>query len=314
MRLAASLLAVVLTLTASVCAAAESSYHLHPVSVAKDTYVFIGDTHFFNPANGGNIVNTGFIVTDDGVVVIDTGPSLRYGQEMRRAIAEVTARKVVKVVITHSHPDHFLGTQAFVAEAPVVSGAATVAMIRDHGQELAGNLYTLVGDVMRGTEPVVPQVFDTPAETIGGHDLQYFFLSGHTDSDVAVFDQTTGVLFTGDLVFFRRALTVPNANIPRWLDSLKVIGGIPYRHLVPGHGPVPSGRQAPAETRAYLLWIDQTLHAAVAGGLDITEIYRIKIPERFRSLAIVGEEFQRSVGQMVPRIESTALPVVGGAP
>ncbi|HAW39797.1 MAG TPA: MBL fold metallo-hydrolase, partial [Pseudomonas sp.] len=46
---------------------------------------------------GGNIVNTGFIVTDSGVVVIDSGPSRRYGEAMREAIARVTDRPIIKV-------------------------------------------------------------------------------------------------------------------------------------------------------------------------------------------------------------------------
>lgn len=287
--------------------AAEPGYDLHPVKVGADSYVFIGDTHFFNRANGGNIVNTGFIVTQSGVVVIDSGPSKRYGEAMRQAIAAITPQPVVKVIITHAHPDHFLGSQAF-AGAAIVSGEATVQMIRQHGSELAGNLYTLVGDAMAGTEPVVPEVLTLSEETIGGHHLRYYPMAGHTDSDLVVFDETSGVLFTGDLVFFRRALTVPNASLPRWQESLRRIEAIPYRQMVPGHGPMPKGGEAVAETRDYLRWLGDSLSQAMAGGLDITEAYHIRVPERFRNLAIVDEEFQRSVGQLFPRIETQALP------
>lgn len=291
--------------------AQEAAFDLHPVQVAPDSYAFIGDTHFFSPKNRGDIANAGFIVTGAGVVVIDTGSSRLYGEAMRRAIAKVTAEPVVKVIITHSHPDHFLGTQAF-GRAPAVSGAATVEIIRAHGQELAGNLYTLVGDAMRGTEPVVPEVLDKTEETIGRHKLRYYLLSGHTDSDLVVFDKTSGVLYAGDLVFFRRAITVPNANVPRWLASLQAIEAIPYSALVPGHGPVPAGHAAVAQTRDYLEWLDGALRAAVDGGLDITEASHIPVPARFHSLAIVDEEFQRSVGQMYPRLESTELPLITG--
>jgi quinoprotein relay system zinc metallohydrolase 1 len=300
------LLALLLALAAPAGAA---DYKLTPVLVGADSYVFLGDTHFFNPSNGGNIVNTGFIVTPAGVVVIDTGPSAGYGQAMRQAIRAVTPKPVVKVIITHAHPDHFLGSQAFT-EAPIVSGAGTVEMIRAHGAELAGNLYTLVGDAMRGTEPVVPQVTDSTGETIGGHELQYLHLSGHTGDDMAVFDRTTGVLFTGDLVFFRRALTVPNADLPQWRKSLAVLAALPYRQMVPGHGPIPRGGEAIAETRAYMDWLDQTLSDAVEGGLDMTEAFHIRVPERFRKLAIVDEEFQRSVEQSYPRLEGARLPAL----
>ena len=287
-------------------------YDLHPVQVAAGTYVLIGDTHFFNRDNGGNIANTGFIVTKTGVVVIDTGPSRLYGEAMRRAIKAITPLPVVKVIITHAHPDHFLGSQAF-AGARVVSGPGTVEMIRKHGQELASNLYTLVGDAMQGTEVVTPELLDRSQETIGGHELRYYFLSGHTDSDLVVFDAATGVLFVGDLVFFRRALTVPNANVARWQESLTKIEAIPYRQMVPGHGPMPHGGEAVAETRDYLRWLNDALQQAMNGGLDLTEAFHIKVPERFRNLAIVDEEFRRSVAQMFPRIEEKTLPAIGSA-
>lgn len=292
--------------------AGEFVYDLHPMMVAKDTYVLLGDTHFFNPDNGGNIANTGFIVTTSGVVVIDTGPSRRYGEAMRAVIAKITPLPVVKVLITHAHTDHFLGSQAF-SEAGVYSGAPTVEMIRAHGQEMAANLYTMLGAVMSGTEPVVPQLLDRTEDHIGGHDLRYYQLAGHTESDLVIFDRTTGVLFTGDLVFFRRALAVPNANVAQWEESLRQIEAIPYRKLVPGHGAPCLGPDAIAETRDYLHWLDQALRQALADGLDLTEALHLRVPERFRALAIVHEEFQRSVGQLFPRLESESLPSLAKA-
>jgi len=65
------------------------------------------------------------------------------------------------------------------------------------------------------------------------------------------------------------------------------------------------------ETRDYLRWLNDALQQAMNGGLDLTEAFHIKVPERFRSLAIVDEEFHRSVAQMFPRIEEKALPAIG---
>lgn len=107
-------------------AAEEFDYGLVPRKVAEDTWVLIGKTEDFNRSNGGNIVNTAFIVTTAGVVVIDSGPSRRYAQQMRSAIARVTEKPVIRVFNTHHHPDHFLGNQAF-AGIPTTALAATTA-------------------------------------------------------------------------------------------------------------------------------------------------------------------------------------------
>ena len=79
--------------------AAGHDYRLRPQQIAPEVYAVIGATEDFDTKNGGNIVNTAFIVGSDGVVVIDSGPSLRYGQQLRQAIAQVTDKPVALVVL-----------------------------------------------------------------------------------------------------------------------------------------------------------------------------------------------------------------------
>mgnify|MGYP002757968199 FL=1 len=81
----------------SLPALADLDYRLEPRQVAADTWVLEGRSENFSRDNGGNIVNTGFIVSEDGVVVIDSGPSLRYGQALRQAIAGVTDLSLIHI-------------------------------------------------------------------------------------------------------------------------------------------------------------------------------------------------------------------------
>lgn len=150
-------LVLALTVLAVTRAGAESpfDYRLEAQAVADGVHVFEGRTEHFTRDNGGNIVNTGFIVTDDGVVVIDTGPSRRYGQQMRTAIEGATGQRVRQVYLTHAHPDHFLGSQAF-ANVSIAALSGTAHSIRMVGDDLSANLYRLVGGWMEGTEAVVP--------------------------------------------------------------------------------------------------------------------------------------------------------------
>ena len=62
-------------------------YRLQPRQIAPGTWVIEGAVADFRPANGCNIINTAFIATGDGVIVINTGPSRLYGEQQRRAIA-----------------------------------------------------------------------------------------------------------------------------------------------------------------------------------------------------------------------------------
>lgn len=293
-----------LSLSLSLPARAELDYRLEPRQIAEDTWLLEGGTENFSRDNGGNIVNTGFIVTEAGVLVIDTGPSKRYGQALREAIARVTGKPVIHVLLTHHHPDHVLGNQAF-SDMPIGALAGTTELLRQQGDAMAENLYRLVGDWMRGTEVVLPnRTLEPGVLEIGGHRLRLLALAGHTGADLAIFDERTGVLFAGDLVFYQRALTTPNSpGLEVWLKDLDRLQALPWRLVVPGHGPVASSAVPFAQMRDYLGWLHQLLSDGAARGDDMAELIRAPIPARFAAISLTRYELIRSVSHLYPRHE-----------
>lgn len=288
-------------------AAADFDYRLQPRRIALDTWLLQGADADFSRQNGGNIVNTAFIVTTAGVVVIDSGPSKRYGEQMLAAIARVTPRPIAKVLLTHHHPDHFLGNQAFPADR-LCALPGTAEAIRAEGENFNANLYRLVGDWMLGTEAVAPGCTVAAGSLqVGEHRFELLALDGHTGTDLAVFDATTGVLFAGDLVFHDRAPTTPHADLPRWLAALDRLAALPFRLVVPGHG-APAPDDGPLrQTRAWLAWLRATLAAGAEAGLDLTDMLEQPVPARFRSLAVAPEEYRRSLAHLFPAAERAAL-------
>jgi uncharacterized sulfatase len=282
-------------------------YVLEPQQIASDTWLVAGALEDFSPRNGGNIVNTAFIVTGEGVVLIDSGPSLGYGRALAAAIRRITDQPVRTVFITHRHPDHFLGSQAF-PEATIAALPKTIAAIRRDGNALAENLYRLVGEAMTGTEASAPTLEAVPGPwPIGGHALELIALSGHTDADLMIYDRSTGVLFAGDLAFHERTPTTPHADIDDWRHSLTVIRALRPSLLVPGHGPVSRDLQALDQTARYLDWLHTTLRDASQRGLDTTEVLALPLPDELRRLAVSEAEFRRAVLQNYPRFEQEAL-------
>jgi quinoprotein relay system zinc metallohydrolase 1 len=277
-------------------------------SDSPDTYVFEGAVEHFTVKNGGNILNTGFIVTGAGVIVIQTGPSRRYGEEMRAAIARVTGQPILKVFVSNQHPDYFLGSQAF-ADVPITALPGTIDGIRAEGRAVTENMYRLIGDWMRGTEALVPTepVFGA-TQVYGGHRLRLIPLSGHTQADLAVYDETTRVLFAGGLVFSDRTPTTPHADIPRWLKSLDELAALDVAVLVPNHGTIRPDNSAIAQTRDYLNWLALTLRQSADSGLDMTEVMALDIPAKFSVLNVLREEFTRSVAHLFPSTEQSVLP------
>ncbi|WP_174875302.1 quinoprotein relay system zinc metallohydrolase 1 [Vogesella oryzae] len=285
-------------------------YPIQPQPVAADSWAVIADTGYFTAANGGFLVNSAFIATGDGVVVIGSGPSRAFGEQYRRVIATTTGQPVRELILTHKHPDHFLGSQAF-RDVPIRADERTTAMLRSEADGLAENLYRLVGERMQGTEVQLPTApLATGMRDIGGHRLEFIAVPGHTQSDIAVFDHTSGVLYAIDQVFNGRTPTLPNADIASWLQSLARLEALPFTVLVPGHGPVSHDKEPIRATRRYLQWLDATLRRAANLGLTANEVMALPLPAEFAGWAEARDEWRRSTGFLYGRYEQEALPAL----
>ena len=290
---------------------ASLNYHLQPRKIATDTWVLEGAVADFALANGCNIINTAFIATGDGVVVINTGPSRRYGEQQRRAIASVTQEPVRQVLNLNLHPDYFFGNQAW-ADIPTQALAGSIAGMHAEGESYADNLYRLCGPWLQATQPtparqaVQPQRF-----TLGRHDLELRRLQGHTGDDLVLLDHSSGVLFAGGLVFAQRVPTTPHADIGQWLDSLNTLQQWQrqgqFKQLVPSHGPLAQGLQGIEQTRDWLQWLEQYMQDNAAQGVDLSELLRQLPPARFAQWAAQPAELQRSLVQWYPGYERRAL-------
>lgn len=282
-------------------------YRLQPVEIANNTWVVPGSTEDFSRTNGGNIVNTGFIVTEVGVVIIDTGPSVRYARQLEQAVARVTQQPIVAVFNTHHHPDHWFGNQHF-QHLPIYALPSTIEGMIAEGNGFADNLYRMSGDWMRATEPApANQSLTDKTKIWGSHELQFIQLAGHTRADLAILDTSTGVLFTGDLVFDMRAPTTPHAAITDWFDALDSLADVNYTLMVPGHGQPVSDDRALVFTRHYLTWLRDLLTRSALEGDAATEVINKPIPAAFAEASMVREELSRSVIHMYKRLETEQL-------
>lgn len=312
-------LAVGLLLWASSPAGAQDratlDYQLSARALAPGVYVVQGANADFSPANGCNIINTGFIDTDAGVLVVNTGPSRLYGEQLRALIARTTAHPVVQVLNLNLHPDYFLGNQAF-ADVPRRATALTQAGMAREAKSYEDNLYRLCGDWMKGTETLAPDTTQAPGGwTLGNHHLELRTYQGHTASDLVLVDLTSGVAFVGGLAFAERIPTTPHARLAPWLASLTQLDAdlqalLPaprLQALVPSHGPVRADTSALQQTRDYLTWLDHTFEQAALAGLDMVEVLRTPLPVTFRHWAAVSTEFTRNVTHLYPQYEARSL-------
>ena len=221
--------------------------------------------------------NAGFIVTREGVVVIDALASPREGEALLRTIRGVTRQPVRWLVLTHHHPDHTFGAIVLKrAGARIIAHPNTRTLASEGGQDaLIADWVRVMGlDAMRGFEfAEVPDRPVTGKDTLqlGGRTIIITHPgAAHTAGDLMVWLPRERVLFAGDLLIEDGVTMVVDGSARALERALDIIDSLAPRIAVPGHGAIP---RRPAElvarTRAYITGLASGMRAAVEKGVPM---------------------------------------------
>lgn len=217
--------------------------HLQPMKIGPHTWVIEHGPHdeAKNTSHGFHN-NPGFVITDAGVVVIDTGSSYEIGKMILRKIAGVTSKPITHIFTTHFHGDHWLANQALLEAYP---GAKTLAhpeliSLLKNGEDKfwVKRFSERLGQDFAGTRAVIPE---TPAESkaykIGGMTFQVMlFNQAHTATDLMVHVVEDNVLFTGDIVNNKHFSFMGHGNFRGAYEATQKALTINANHVVVGHG------------------------------------------------------------------------------
>ncbi|MEP2028265.1 MAG: quinoprotein relay system zinc metallohydrolase 2 [Paracoccaceae bacterium] len=208
--------------------------------ISGGVYAHLGAISDAAPENYGDVANIGFIVGETSVAVIDTGGTRKVAEEIYRAIRARTDLPVSHVILTHMHPDHVLGAALFAQIGATVVGHEKLgSALTDRAETYLTNFGELIGqDQFVGTTVVLPDmtVSETPSIDLGGRVIELqSWQTSHTTNDLTVLDPTSGVMFTGDLVFHQHAPAL-DGSVRGWVEVLDIMKGLPVKRIVPGHG------------------------------------------------------------------------------
>jgi cyclase len=247
--------------------------------------------------------NPSYVVTSDGVVVIDT-PQLPTRAVAMRAEAE-SHGPIRYLVNTEHHVDHIFGNYWFRGAGTVVNHQG----LYDNFMVVAPLLdpFAYAAEAIPTDDPegaaIFPErdVYERDPNKgrivftgdlvlhVGETTFRCLHTPGHTPGQLAVHVPEEGVVFTGDTIFNGCQTWLMTSDIDGWLAALERIRGLDFEHLVPGHGPV-TDRSALDDQRAILLEWRAGVAAAVAEGLSREETQkRVDLRDRFP--VDIGQEY-----------------------
>ncbi|MEP7154300.1 MAG: MBL fold metallo-hydrolase [Betaproteobacteria bacterium] len=248
--------------------------------IAANVYVVQGQPGVASKENRGFNSNAGFVVTDEGVVVIDALGTPVLGQALVNAIRKITDKPIRRVIITHYHADHFYGLLALKragadvwahAEArDYLEGGEGAARLLQRQQDLAPWL-----DEKTQLVPADKWLTGNSSFTMGGIKFDLIHLGpAHSPEDMIIIVGDSGVVFTGDILFTGRIPFVGEADSKRWLQTFSKLLELKPKILVTGHG-APSRKPETdlVLTRDYLIFLRDVMGKAVDDFVPFEEAY-----------------------------------------
>ncbi len=285
------------------------------IELAETVEVAPGAYAYVQPNGTWFINNTGFIVGDDGVILIDTCSTEARTRAMLDAVRAVSDAPIRTVVNTHHHGDHTHGNY-LTAPAPIVAHQRCRELVAGLGID---HYPTAFEQPDWGDLELAPptMTFDDRLDLwVGGRAVELHHIGpiAHTTNDVVAWLPDDRVLYTGDLVFHQGTPFVLMGSVDGSLASLDTMREMDPAVVVPGHGPV-CGVEVFDEIERYLRFVRSTAEHALANGLtpldaardtDLGEFASLTDPER-----IVGNLHRCMADLQGPDTEMSIVAAIG---
>jgi glyoxylase-like metal-dependent hydrolase (beta-lactamase superfamily II) len=234
-----------------------------------------------------NVVpNIGIIVGRDGVLVVDTGMGPRNAETVLDEVKKISSKPVAYLTVTHFHPEHGMGAQAFPASTIVIYPTAQKTELLEKGaammKEFSG-VSSEIGDLLKPVRFRMPNVtFSEEAEVdLGDFPVRLLHWgSAHTLGDNFVFLPKQRILFGGDVVInrFFPIMADSDSSGMSWIQTLERLEKLNPAIVVPGHGEVGDVGLV-AAMREYLVVVRDRVQEMKSQGSGVTDVEAKLEPE-----------------------------------
>ncbi|SFI35288.1 MBL fold metallo-hydrolase [Aerobium aerolatum] len=267
--------------------------------------------------------NTGVIIGDDSVMIIDAQATPRLAHKVVEHIRNVTDKPIKYVVLSHYHAVRVLGASAYGASEIIMSDTAR-AMVVERGQEDWDSEFGRFPRLFQGHESIPGLTWPTMTFEssmtlyLGKRRVDLSFLGrAHTAGDIVAYVPDANVMFTGDIVEYHSACYCGDGHFGDWPKTVEAIRAYDLDAIAPGRGDALVGsklvNEALDNTADFVTSTYRPIARIAQGGGSLKEAWdacRAACDPKFASYAIyehclpfnVARAYDEALGIDTPRI------------
>ncbi len=279
-----------------------------PVEVIPHVWSAIGATAPPTYENSGHNNNLSFIVTGDGVVVVNGGAAYLLAQALHDEIKRITDQPV-KLVINENGQGHAMLGNTYWAKqgVPILAHVDAAEEFTEYGAQILEGMKRYNRDKWEGTEVTPPsETFeDEHIIEMGDFRIEILYLGpAHSPGDVSVWLPEQSLVIAGDMAFHERLLPIFEHTytadwLETWEDAFEPLGAT---YVIPGHGHPTNMAQVRRYTRDYLVYLREQVGAHLEAGGDLKDAYYVD-QSPYKHLHTFDELATRNAGRVYEQME-----------
>jgi len=251
-----------------------------PVKVAEGIWSAIGETAPPTYENSGHNNNLSFIITDDGVIVINAGANYLLAQALHAEIKKLTDKPVKFVTLENGQGHAMLGSNYWQEQGAVVIAHEDTATVMDeHGRGSLERMRNRQRDKSMGTVLSKPDITFTDNYVIelGGQRIELINLGpAHSPGDIVAWLPERKIVVAGDIAFYQRLLTIfEYTDTEAWVDTWQHFKALGAELIVPGHGEPTTFDEVEKNTHGYLTYMRDEVSKLLDAGGTLADAYKI---------------------------------------
>lgn len=261
--------------------APNSILYSKPEKILDHVWSAIGATAPPTYANSGHNNNLTFIITDEGVVVVNAGDNYLLARSLHEEIKSITDKPVKYVVLENGQGHAMLGSNYWQEQrATVIAHADAAAQIEKYGERILEGMQARNKDKAFGTQLAKPdKTFDGEKHEIklGGKTIELLNLGpAHSPGDIMVWLPEDKLIITGDMAFHQRMLPVfEHTDTDGWINTWDRLVALKPQYVIPGHGGPTNLSEVTKYTKDYLVYMRGEVEKVLEDGGDLNEAYAI---------------------------------------